>query len=380
VPVGIAVKLDESGRVGIGTASPGRRLDVNHDLGVGSGERFIASFTQTQGQNGLFFGYRANGSSVTSTLIRADNNLPITFGTSATNEAVTVTNAGYVGIGTTAPSAKLAVTGAGGITGVHINASGAADTPAVIYENSWLTGAKWLTAIGYDNQQTFLGTKPIGASHYSLALTYTGNVGVGTSSPQARFHSASSIDGTQAIFSAPQSANDQQILLKGGWNSNDATSGFAALGWKDTGSAGGAFWISTLQAGSAATGAPTKRFYIDHYGNVGIGTSNPSPSHKLSVNGSLRAKEVIVDTGWADYVFADDYRLAPLAEVEAHIKEKKHLPGIPSAREVAEQGVSVGEMQARLLAKLEELTLHVIRIEKDNAQLRQRVQVLETAR
>ncbi|HEY8993105.1 MAG TPA: hypothetical protein VIM71_00340, partial [Lacunisphaera sp.] len=89
------------------------------------------------------------------------------------------------------------------------------------------------------------------------------------------------------------------------------------------------------------------------------------------------AKEVIVDTGWADFVFEDDYHLAPLAEVESHIKAKKHLPGIPSAAEVAEHGVSMGDMQAKLLSKVEELTLHLIRMEKENASLRERVQKLE---
>ena len=98
-------------------------------------------------------------------------------------------------------------------------------------------------------------------------------------------------------------------------------------------------------------------------GNVGIGTTNPV--HKLAVNGTIKAKEIIVETtGWSDYVFADNYALAPLTEVEAHIKEHKHLPGIPSASQVAEQGVSVGDMQARLLAKIEELTLHQIAQEK----------------
>jgi hypothetical protein len=116
-------------------------------------------------------------------------------------------------------------------------------------------------------------------------------------------------------------------------------------------------------------------------GNVGIGTSDPG-SYKLAVNGTIKAKEVIVDlTGWSDYVFADSYRLAPLSEVAAHIKARKHLPGIPSAAEVAAGGVSLGDMQARLLAKIEELTLHQIALEKrlatleqENARLRQQPQ------
>lgn len=97
---------------------------------------------------------------------------------------------------------------------------------------------------------------------------------------------------------------------------------------------------------------------IEYGGNVGIGTT--SPTHKLTVNGPIRAKEIIVDTGWADYVFADDYQLPPLSEVEAHIKEHKHLPGIPSSATVTAEGISLGEMQTALLAKIEELTLHLI--------------------
>lgn len=97
-------------------------------------------------------------------------------------------------------------------------------------------------------------------------------------------------------------------------------------------------------------------------GNVGIGMT--TPTHKLSVNGTIRAKEIIVDTLWADYVFDDSYRLAPLTEVEQHIRAKKHLPGIPSAAEVAEHGVSMGDMQSKLLSKVEELTLHLVAQEK----------------
>jgi len=113
-------------------------------------------------------------------------------------------------------------------------------------------------------------------------------------------------------------------------------------------------------------------------GNVGIGTSDPG-TYKLAVNGTIRAKELVVDTGWADYVFEDDYRLTPLSEVEAHIKEQKHLPGVPSAAEVAAHGVSIGEMQSKLLSKVEELTLHLIEqekrlsaLERENRELRAR--------
>jgi hypothetical protein len=94
-------------------------------------------------------------------------------------------------------------------------------------------------------------------------------------------------------------------------------------------------------------------------GNVGIGTT--TPREKLSVNGNIRAREIKVETAnWPDYVFAKDYVLPSLKETEKHIQEKGHLPGIPSAEEVKSNGVDLGEMNAKLLKKIEELTLHLI--------------------
>ena len=108
-------------------------------------------------------------------------------------------------------------------------------------------------------------------------------------------------------------------------------------------------------------------------GKVGIGTT--SPDQMLTVNGTIHAKEVLVDlTGsLADYVFSPTYSLRPLTEVEAFVKENQHLPEIPSAAEVKEKGLSMGEMQNKLLQKIEELTLYVIeqqkQIEKQNAEI-----------
>ena len=104
-------------------------------------------------------------------------------------------------------------------------------------------------------------------------------------------------------------------------------------------------------------------------GNVGIGTTNPQ--HPLHVAGTIGAEEMIVSSTGADYVFNPGYRLAPLTEIAAYINENHHLPDIPSASEVREKGASVGEMQAKLLAKIEELTLHMIQAEERNNRLEQ---------
>ncbi|MEL4307261.1 hypothetical protein [Joostella sp. CR20] len=104
---------------------------------------------------------------------------------------------------------------------------------------------------------------------------------------------------------------------------------------------------------------------ITREGNVGIGTITPDA--KLAVNGKIHTQEVKVDVdGWSDFVFENDYNLPTLDEVERHIQEKGHLQDIPSAKEVEQNGIHLGEMNAKLLQKIEELTLYVIELKKQN--------------
>lgn len=105
-------------------------------------------------------------------------------------------------------------------------------------------------------------------------------------------------------------------------------------------------------------------------GNVGIGTpltQNPN-NYKLAVKGKLGAQEVQIENNsltWSDFVFNDDYKLMSLEELESYIKANKHLPEIPTAQEVKENGILLGEMNAKLLQKIEELTLHLIELKKE---------------
>ncbi|MGY5351844.1 hypothetical protein ACXGQW_04655 [Wenyingzhuangia sp. IMCC45533] len=105
-------------------------------------------------------------------------------------------------------------------------------------------------------------------------------------------------------------------------------------------------------------------------GNVGIGTTNPD-GWKLAVNGRVRAKEIKVETDWSDFVFHDDYQLPTIQEVENHIKQEGHLKDIPSAKEVEENGVFLGEMNSKLLQKIEELTLYTIQQQKEIESLKE---------
>ncbi|KRB56701.1 tail fiber protein [Flavobacterium sp. Root186] len=113
-------------------------------------------------------------------------------------------------------------------------------------------------------------------------------------------------------------------------------------------------------------------------GNVGIGTANPD--EKLTVKGKIHTQEVRVDmTGplVPDYVFENDYKLKTLQEVEDYIKEKKHLPEIPSAKEIEKNGLMLAEMNMALLKKIEEMTLYMIEMKKENEEIKKDIAILK---
>ncbi|KFF74822.1 hypothetical protein HX13_12530 [Chryseobacterium sp. P1-3] len=119
---------------------------------------------------------------------------------------------------------------------------------------------------------------------------------------------------------------------------------------------------------------------IDSNGKIGIGTKNLSctdcSNYRLFVKDGIKTEKVKVEVasanGWADYVFRPDYKLLKLEDVEKHIHEKGHLPNIPSADEVVKKGLDLAEMDARLLEKIEELTLYTIDLNKKNTELHQK--------
>jgi hypothetical protein len=99
--------------------------------------------------------------------------------------------------------------------------------------------------------------------------------------------------------------------------------------------------------------------------HIGIGTTDSTGSHRLAVEGSIGAREIKVEANsWSDFVFFDNYNLPTLNQVENFINENGHLKDIPSAKEVKENGIYLGEMNSKLLQKIEELTLYTIAQEK----------------
>lgn len=296
------------------------------------------------------------------------------------SEKLRVSSTGNLGVGTTSPSFKLDVVQNGYNA---IRAIGNSANSVGIYVSNTAPGGRQWGLIASGGGPAPVGTFSIwddAAQASRFNIDSTGNVGIGTSATNAKvdIHGAS-LQNTYSI--ATSSPEDLRVLSA---DNRSLDGGVITIGgsWGPTAyiktaaynGAAGAIVIGNRRNPADTTMQPG--ILLDTSGNVGIGTTNPT--QKLSVNGTIRAKEVVVETsGWSDYVFADNYVLQPLSEVETQIKQNKHLPGIPSAQQVAENGIGLGEMQAKLLAKIEELTLHQIEqdkriraLEAENAKLR----------
>jgi len=114
--------------------------------------------------------------------------------------------------------------------------------------------------------------------------------------------------------------------------------------------------------------------YLEATGN-GYGTNN---NPNFYVGGKIGAREVRVTTSaWPDFVFVPTYRLRPLSEVEAFIQQNGHLPEVPSAKQVEKEGLDVAKTDAMLLQKIEELTLYMIQIQKENQTLKENIQLMK---
>lgn len=194
-----------------------------------------------------------------------------------------------------------------------------------------------------------------------------GNVGIGTTSPADPLH----------LYST--SLNGPFLLLE--TNAAPIGNRFGnGIIFSHTGSANSIMLVEEPgyadSVSFALTDSPyTRLLNIQQNGNVGIGTTDPQ--YPLSVNGTIQAKEVLINTGWSDYVFDPKYHLESLDDLSAYIEKNHRLPGMPSAAEVQAKGVSVGAVEAKLLAKVEELTLQMIQLNDEDKKLRQRVAILE---
>ncbi len=202
-----------------------------------------------------------------------------------------------------------------------------------------------------------------------LLNKFGGNVGIGTSAPtHAKLEINGRVGATVAMFGADAfgvgiAANNPEIGFNYFYNNGTKTmkAGYGANFGMSPGN--GDFYMGNFSGNQSSSDFGNISGYqycmtIKQNGNVGIGTTNPT--YKLSVNGNIRSKEVVVETGWADYVFDKRYKLPLLSEVEKYINTNNHLPDIPSAIEIQTNGLKLGELQTKMMQKIEELTLYII--------------------
>jgi hypothetical protein len=178
----------------------------------------------------------------------------------------------------------------------------------------------------------------------SINVTSTG-VGIGTSAPIRALHVSS--------------AGGAEFIMEG----TNGLANYRKWNFYVGGAAGGPKSLFLRMLNDAWNTTIVNSMIWESTGNVGIGTTTLTA--KLNVNGTVRAKVFTVDANnWADYVFEPDYKLTPLAQVEAHIKDKKHLPGVPSEAELVKNGLDLGAMAKTQMAQIEQLMLHVIALNK----------------
>jgi hypothetical protein len=283
-------------------------------------------------------------------------------------QSIFPTDGNNVGIGTLSPVHKLDVNGnaifRGAVmssisndVGGHIqlvnptkNANGIANV-WMIYNMTGVYGNS-LQFWAYDNLSCGI---PGGMCTNRFTITDNGNVGIGEARPESKL-----------ILKD----NDQMLSFLTNQKLNGTWPPVAEMTTMTIQSSG-------LSSGNIAfaTGN-TEMMRIQANGNVGIGTANPNA--KLTVAGNISSREVkvTVDAG-ADFVFEEDYNLKSLDFVEIYLKENKHLPEIASAQEMQKEGINLSEMNIKLLQKIEELTLYMIEMKKENTEMKKRLEKIE---
>jgi hypothetical protein len=325
------MRITATGNVGINTLAPTSLLEVKAATGG-------AGITLTDGTGRL-----STYVNSTNVQIGTTTNHSIFFFTNSTNGSVplmTLSTAGNVGIGGQIASTKLEVATNDASWGMtHYDYGSGVSVGTYVGSNVGWIATK-------SNSALCFATSLLNTNNFSqMMLNTNGNLAVGYGTPPERLSVFTSSNSFGLIHTDNIITVGTYVGAGGGW-----------FGTKSN----HPLYLFTNNGGSSLS--------ILTNGNVGIGTV--TPGYKLSVNGSIQSKEVRVETGWADYVFDHNYSLQPLSEVEQFIQTNKHLPGIPSADNIRKNGLAVGEMQTKMMEKIEELTIYVIELEKQINELK----------
>jgi len=198
-----------------------------------------------------------------------------------------------------------------------------------------------------------------------LYIDATGNIGIGTTTP------AYKLDMLGGNISITNNGNNPQYRVVDG-------SIITKLQSQTVGGTAGAVGTESANDLAILTGNITRMFIQNNTGNVLIGkTSQVNPAYMLDVAGNIRSNQVVVNTTGADFVFDPAYRLNPLSSLKRYIDRNHHLPAIPPATEMQKNGLNVGDNQVKLLQKVEELTLYLIKKDNEIKKLEKRLEALE---
>jgi hypothetical protein len=388
--------------VGIGTPSPASKLEIK----TISGNNLIRSVSGSSSISGIDFG-DVDQDDIARLRYDNSNNL-LTMSTHYDNASIAIipNGSGNVGIGTDAPSEKLEVDGDVKANKFLGDWDGA-NVSEILFKGA--NSENWNNAVKNGIYRKKAGANsPFGGGHATLLnigihggkghgfqivsdnsekLKYRGFFNKGSFNPWYDiYHSGNFSKSVIQIGKATSSDNNSpgivmakndDFLYDGQYINHY---GFGFHGYKDNPSfhdnpanayMSGYFGIDFF------TGK-TNRMRISSDGIVSIGTVERQTGYKLAVNGKIKSREVKVTVDdWADFVFEKDYDLPTLAEVEQHIREKGYLKDIPSAADVEKNGIFLGEMNAKLLQKIEELTLYTIEQEKILKSQENKIKLLE---
>ncbi len=264
------------------------------------------------------------------------SNRDITFNTGTGNFIVFPVNGGNAGIGTVNPTAKLHVNGSiKGRDFITVDKGGAYRIALNGQTDGYITGRN-------DSSENKFYISSNGSSWFT-----GGNVGIGTTSPGAVLEVNKSINEVWTTRIRNGGGNSLGLLIQNGYGDSQSSNSATILQLEDANN--------------------NLRMKVQSNGKVGIGTADIPNGYKLAVAGKIIAEEIDVqlESQWPDYVFYKNYQLPTLKEVENHILEKGYLKDIPSAKEVEENGIKLGEMNAKLLQKIEELMLYTIQQQKE---------------
>jgi len=349
------MRLHKTGLLGLGTDDPQEKLDVNGQIRIRGGNPAAGNILV---------------SDIWGTGTWKD---PFTFGLGGDDDwNINMPNMssavpGNVGIGTSAPGAKLEVFKKGNGGGTTIIRLGYKDN-AVIGQGGGISTSSWdLKAVLGNARRNLEFANP---KRTVMTLNDGGNVGVGTKEPQRRMHLRKSDRKGGSTALRLEYSNIGGVVLAGG---PSGASGSRKSTWDIKAVVDGNG--NTLQISQPNSTVMT----FKENGAVGIGVMNPPAAYRLAIDGKVICEEVLVELSqdWPDYVFEADYELFPLEEMEGYISENKHLPGIPSAKEMKSNGLSLGDMQTRIVKKMEEIILYLIEVKKENKELRCELEALK---